>query len=378
MVGLVATGGLLATAGALAATGVLPTGTPFEPTHVNRDPARGVGVPVDASSRLLPIRVADRYGGPPWGLRLVKTSRGLLCLQVGRVVGDQLGVLGQDGLAGNDGRFHPLSLAAASTSLTPCWLPDGAGQFFAGIDDSTYASGESRERTCYAIGEDPAGREPCPAGDMRHLSYGLLGPQAAKITFSDGSTATPTGPDGAYLWVGDQALGAGGVGMGDAPMVAGLDAGVRRIDYRDGTSCPAPGAKRPFCEPKGYVPRPATKPSASLRRPVRVAFGHRRFGNTPFRTMHVSFRAPAAISDAQRMYVLEGRFPHNPRINCRRVIVFAPSTRNVKRGDRVRLDAVLASDCRGRLEASVLFADPSYSNGNQPAALVARIERQIR
>src|SRR4051812_29348063 len=102
--------GLLATAGALAATGVLQiqSGDPVEPHRVERDAAHGIGVPVGATARLLDLRVPDPAGGPHWGLRMVTTSRGLGCLQLGRVVGGELGVLGQDGIENDDGRFHPL------------------------------------------------------------------------------------------------------------------------------------------------------------------------------------------------------------------------------------------------------------------------------
>jgi hypothetical protein len=110
---------------------------------------------------------------------------------------------------------------------------------------------------------------------------------------------------------------------------------------------------------------------------VRVTVGHRRFGTTRFRTIRVTFRAPAAITDAQRMYVLEGRFPHSPTKNCRQVILFVPNGRNVTLGDQVQLNGTIAPHCHGVLDASVLYADIGYSHGNQPAARVARIRRLI-
>jgi hypothetical protein len=381
MVGLLATGGLLVTAGALAATGVLQIGIgdPVTPKYVNRDPARGVGVPVDTSARLLPLRVADPAGGPPWGLRLVTTSRGLTCLQVGRVVGDQLGLLGQDGVAGDDGRFHPLPPATAATPTTPCGLPDGAGQFFTGVDKPSYASGDSPDRSCSIPGERPKGRKPCPAADARRVGYGLLDPQAVKITFADGSTAVPVAPYGAYLFVTTKGASEQVFAMGGGPSIAGPGSyTVRRIDYRDGTSCPAPGAKQAFCKPKGAVERAATKPSASVRRPVQVTLGHRRVGKLRFPALHVSFRAPVAITDARRMYVLEGRFPDSRVKNCRQVVVFVPNGRNVARDEQIRLVGLIPPQCHGVFDASVLYADISYSHGNQPAARVARIRRQIR
>ena len=42
-------------------------------------------------------------------MRLVHTTRGEICVQIGRVDGDQLGQLGIDGAFHDDGRFHPLT-----------------------------------------------------------------------------------------------------------------------------------------------------------------------------------------------------------------------------------------------------------------------------
>ena len=66
--------------------------------------------PPNASpGRLLPLRAADPGGGAPWGMRIVRTSDGLLCAQVGRVSHGALGQLGLDGAYGDDGRFHPVA-----------------------------------------------------------------------------------------------------------------------------------------------------------------------------------------------------------------------------------------------------------------------------
>jgi len=100
---------LLATGSALAATGVLRTGEPVGAT-VGAIPNADEGVAIRGSAHLLGLRIADPDGGPPWGLRVLRTTRGLMCLQVGRVVGGRIGVLGQDGAFDNDSAFHPLSV----------------------------------------------------------------------------------------------------------------------------------------------------------------------------------------------------------------------------------------------------------------------------
>src|SRR5271166_3904033 len=79
---------------ALAATGVILTGSAV-PSAAPVSPSEGIGDPV--SSRLLPLHVKDPGGGLPWGMRIVETSRGLVCAQVGRIDGGRLGELGADG-----------------------------------------------------------------------------------------------------------------------------------------------------------------------------------------------------------------------------------------------------------------------------------------
>jgi hypothetical protein len=85
-----------------ATTGVL-SGEPVKnPPGVHPSPKSGVGVVV-GPGKLLGARAADPDGGPEWGVRLVKTSRGFGCLQLGRVVDGKLGVLGRDGSFGKTG-----------------------------------------------------------------------------------------------------------------------------------------------------------------------------------------------------------------------------------------------------------------------------------
>ena len=129
-VALIATG---PAALAFARPDAVPIGAPINPLvrFGNPDPARGWGALVPTSARLLDLRVADPAGGPPWGLRVVSTTRGVGCLQVGRVVDGKLGVLGQDGVAHDDHRFHELPLDAVE--FPSCQFEDSAGHVFASI-----------------------------------------------------------------------------------------------------------------------------------------------------------------------------------------------------------------------------------------------------
>ena len=71
------------------------------------------------------------------------------------------------------------------------------------------------------------------------------------------------------------------------------------------------------------------------------------------------FRAPVAITDAQRMYLFEGRVPDSAVKRCRHTIFFTPTDRNVARGEIVRLFGIVPPDCTGTLRARVLLADIS-------------------
>src|SRR4051794_38495930 len=119
---------LLLAAVALAATGVL-TGEPVRnPPGVRFTPKAGVGTPLLRTARLVDVRVADPGGGPPWAMRTVRTTRGLGCVQLGRLAGGRLGVLGQDGAFADDGRFHELPTAVLAEA--ECRPADGAGHVF--------------------------------------------------------------------------------------------------------------------------------------------------------------------------------------------------------------------------------------------------------
>jgi hypothetical protein len=199
---VVALASLVATGSALAATGVLRTGEPVGAT-VQAIPNANDGVAIPGSEKLLGLRVADPDGGPPWGLRVVRTTRGLMCVQAGRVVDGRIGVLGQDGAFDNDGAFHPLSVSFLDGS--GCGTQDAHGDAFVNEQlhgmpasaltaDQQHASGG-----CYTA--DLPSRS-CPPSDLRDIYYGLLGPDAASITHTGGIATTPTaGRDGAYLIV---------------------------------------------------------------------------------------------------------------------------------------------------------------------------------
>jgi hypothetical protein len=188
---------LAITAIALAATGVILTGTPVVPV-VRPIATAGEGIPVQGGSRVLPLRAADPAGGLPWGMRIVHTTRGLICVQVGRFYHGQLGELGVDGAFRNDGRFHPLAAEALPDLLTgPQGLMSGncaaPGAIYAGDIVGLQLSAADSPRAGAGV----------PA-DRREISFGLLGKHAVSITYRAGADThtQPVLPGlGAYLIV---------------------------------------------------------------------------------------------------------------------------------------------------------------------------------
>jgi hypothetical protein len=195
--------GLIATGSALAASGILRTGAPVG-APVRPIPNAYEGAVIPGSVHLLALRVADPAGGPPWGLRIARTTRGLTCVQFGRVVDGHLGVLGRDGAFANDGAFHPF--AANFLDQIGCGTADARGDAFVNeqfhgipssalVGDQQHASGG-----CYS---EKTRQSACPESELRDVYLGLLGPDAESITRTgaNGGTTATAGSDGAYLIV---------------------------------------------------------------------------------------------------------------------------------------------------------------------------------
>ena len=171
------------------------------------------GVVKPGGSRLLSMRVADPQGGPPWGLRLVRTNKGNACVQLGRVEAGQLGSVGIDDSWNNDHRFHAISPNAGY--VDDCGNTDATGYAYGNWDrrgvsasaNPTYDGTRGpQSRGCKLRGfGGPHSWPICPAGTNRIVVYGLLGPDATSVTYRKlgGGRATQrtVGGVGAYLLV---------------------------------------------------------------------------------------------------------------------------------------------------------------------------------
>jgi hypothetical protein len=307
---------------AVAATGVL-SGSPVK-QQGPLSPDAGMGVPAPRGSRLLALRAADPQGGLPWGMRLVHTTRGEVCVQIGRVQDGQLGQLGLDGAFHDDGRFHALA-------------PDILPEYSDSGDVSCNNAGLLR------IGTWPGGDRsaaPSPertsfkptAGDLRLISWGLLGPHAVSITYrtAAGVRTRPVVPgSGAYLIVspvghvpdsidgGAELLGwtSGHEVAAEFRSPGGVGGSVIAATFRFGSfSCSvghgAPAAKT--CSRPRPTPEDRFAPARSLNEPVQVTLRTQPHHSCsaaylvdPCYRAEVSFKAPYAVTSAGSEYFID-------------------------------------------------------------------------
>lgn len=237
---------LLATAlaaGLLATALVALAGPGEHPPPAPAAAPASAGVKI-ASVQLLALRAADPQAGPPWGLRIVRTTRGWICAQVGRVDGARFGELGLDGAFGDDGRLHPPPALQIPEEVAP-----GTGP----VNDDCMSPGETFAGEIAALDRSAAfgiGERRVPSADLRRVSFGLLGHHALSITYTEHGrlvTLRLRGPYGAYLLVeGVSGRAAAIPGIGAAPgnddpsrlQAAGLTSALTSIRYRyDGIYC---------------------------------------------------------------------------------------------------------------------------------------------
>jgi hypothetical protein len=301
-VALVALALVLATAAiTLAATGVILTGSPVG-TSGHQKPTVGFGVPAPGGSRLLPLRASDPAGGLPWGMRIIRTTRGYVCVQIGRVDHGRLGELGIDGAFHDDGRFHPLPVNALPNAVSP------SQRFDIDCDPeehSTFAG------DLFGLEANAASNPRPGVGSLstrREVSFGLLGPHAIEITYRSGST-THTGkllPGlGAYLIV-QRMTGGGQVGgisdtMGSAEGPASPNGALTTITYRyHGKTCTDNGHNRILhaCGlSEGPPPKPVPLPA--VHEPLQI---HLHIHRHTITAAEIVFRAPYPVTSVHQGY----------------------------------------------------------------------------
>jgi hypothetical protein len=334
--------GVLLVGGAFGA-GLIELGAPAKlPFSLLRNSHEGYGALVPGTVRMLPIAAPDPAGGPDWGMRVLSTTRGQGCIQIGRLLDGKLGALGQDDAFANDGRFHELPVSAAF-DINGCALLDGKGRLFTNVTADErpasawigtggrlggcvpatagpYEKGLRLTRQERAMGLKPV--PICPQSDLRNIYYGLLGPEAQSITYVlDGQRHTlPTvGSGGAYMFVtrasAHQLLNFANAGTAD---IVPVDGPIKEIHYRDGSTCHLTSkswiggayACRPsLSEPVGYVSVGKELTHAQLATPIHTHLTRGRQGRY---AITISFTARAGVADARRLYSVRWREPGMP------------------------------------------------------------------
>jgi hypothetical protein len=390
-------GALLFAAAAFAASQIIGVGAPVTASSSQERPTKmtGVGVPVAGprraaiSAQLLPISVADPAGGLPWGIRLVRTTRGLLCVQVGRVLDGRLGVLGQDGEFHNDGLFHELPPGVLDPYT--CSQPRDTVLYRSeGLAATGAMPGPAR--SCLypgALPEDGSRLPACPAADERLLAFGLLGPHALSVSYPAAhgvQTQRTTGSDGAYLLVLRQppvdprslaaqagpvrgrftpamllnsfpTLGSTSSPMGRFPLETG-SAVILAAQFRFGKhTCQSGSAIRPAggspCTSKiARIPNFVPFVEPGLHTSVHVTSRLARGGYE----LELTFRAPASVLDASTAYDVQLSMPAGSA--CGHGGVSGQSLeRDIRRGERVDIPVFIgrSAGCAGVIRGRVIY-----------------------
>jgi hypothetical protein len=403
---------------ALAATGVLRTGASVS-SEVQPTPFAREGTVIASSVHVLGMRVADPDGGPPWGLRVARTSRGLLCVQVGRVLAGRVGVLGQDGAFHDDGAFHPFS--AGYLSGVGCAAEDGGGDAFINYQLHGIPAGgllENRRDAsggCYSAFSRPS---TCPPSQLRDVYFGMLGPDARTITAHTshgGTTVVATdAPYGAYLVVlpytqqrcrpGMLSCSLGTGGYTFSPTLPANEA-ITAVGYRNAPPCQLPDPEEieqlrqrdalRSCPAVGYVARgPRTQLTTSqLASPVSahlvragrycargealipcdhsVPRGYQpvAVGGPPELLLVVSFTARQAVTSFDSHYEIETSTPRDLRHpgfqeGCGGT--FGPTQTNLRAGQTVHYRTFVNARCHGTTDVTVAYVTVDGPSGATP------------
>jgi hypothetical protein len=405
---------LAASAVALAATGVFQRGTSLGP-ELPTSPGVAQGVAIPASVHVLRLRVSDPGGGPPWGLRVARTTRGLTCVDAGRLDYGTVGVLGIDGAFHDDRRFHPLSRNVFEGQ--GCDTTDARGNGFVNV--------ALQNATASGFGDLPVGggcrpaeelsrapRAPaCPQADMREIYFGLLGPDARSLTYrtAGGSlrTISTAPPEGAYLIVlpqkttGCLAPARGGQprpgecmyrfrgNRGGPEVPAGV---ISQITYTGGRVChvAAPGTRASLfgsCPPVGFIaPARALPTPAQLTTPVsvhelparryctstttflpcegRIPAGYRAIrGGEPSLLVQVSFRARVAIPNSSSYYETALTYPRDGR-GC--TGSGGPTDSDIRAGERITQRMFVPYSCPGVFHGSITYVATTGAASSMP------------
>jgi len=356
------------------------------------NPNVGLGQPIAASLALLPMRVADPTGGLPWGMRVIRTTRGLACIQAGRVRDGSVGALGIGYAVKGDGLFHPFEAAdAVSVDSCPTLTVNGSafqpGAFEVVTNDGLPLAGENvypNERVHCDLPHQEDWGVRCPQSDLREVAVGLLGPEAVSIRVNTprrSFTVAPYGRFGAYLIVLSAPphanTGLHGFQGRPAPGTPTLT-----VTFRDGSSCRLPATTRQQqCSPKGLdYARPKPLAGAHLKTRVHVTFSPRLNATGPLMVLGrdghiappsqspgpgltIAFAATAAAPTVSSGYDVQIEPHASPGCSTPSMIVAQPTSQTIAVGQRVRITVPLDNSCEATYTGRVFFVGTAGTYG---------------
>lgn len=204
--------------GALAATGNLPvlqvSDSSSNPNYAVMS-IPGMDTRAKAAPTVLPMRIADPTGGPPWALRTFPIGRGRLCAQAGQIYRGRFGVVTQivdrvaapsaSGPAPAKTVFQELPTATAIMGVR-CGTTRPGEQLIAAGRSTTLVNPDGTDMRC-RNSPPPLEVAPCPITAATVVRWGFLGDRAKTATFvHPGGRRGPTqqltpATGGAYLFV---------------------------------------------------------------------------------------------------------------------------------------------------------------------------------
>jgi hypothetical protein len=355
-------------------------------------PIVGAGAPLPSSSTVLGLRVPDPVGGLPWGMRVVRTTRGEACLQVGRVLDGKVGVLGTGYAFHHDGLFHTLSPEDALVGALQCvhvdahgHVLDTQGPLTASADGLSLVESMSERVHCDLPDQHDWGFR-CPASQLRLMAFGALGPDAKslRVRFQRHSFAVkPYGPDGVYLLVFKAPK---GTNVGPYFGAPAPNPPTMTVTFENGSSCPLPSINDPLlCQPEGidYSSGPTITASAvaspihasystdvSGGQPPDVVTGPGSSASAPARQGHgpglvIAFTARVGIRGPVSTYGVEIHRPVVPECFGEGTLQANTTSPTLSPGQRTGFVIRLQAACHGRYSGRVFYF--SIKPNSEPA-----------
>jgi hypothetical protein len=324
-------------------------------------------------------------------MRIVRTTRGEACLQVGRILEGKIGVLGSGYAFHADGRFHALSpedaLGLHCVHVDAHGhVVDVQGPMTVSADGLSLAESMTDRVHCDLPGQHDWGVR-CPSPQLRLMAFGALGPDAASlhVHFQGRSfNVKPYSADGVYLLVFKAPAGTNAGAYFGAP-APGPPTMI--VTFANGSSCPLPAVNDSFiCNPEGidYATGPkitatdvASRVHASYRTDVRggespfVVTGPSSAASAPMRHgtgpgLVVTFTARVAIRGPLSTYGVEIHRPVVPECFGEGTLQNNEASPTLPAGARTRFIIRLQAACHGRYSGRVFYFQVKPSS--EPAA----------